>query len=167
LQTAILDDGDISLDLQDTVGTKVLEERREDDSGSLSISANRSLYDSQNSGELTRVGAVLGTPLYMSPEQCRGEHLDPRSDIYSLGVIAYQMLSGAPPFTGDFTEVMEAHKDAEPPRLVARHARRKMRRAIHNALAKEPGKRPQTAEAFASELRARSEGIFGLLRRAM
>ena len=116
---------------------------------------------------LTRVGAVLGTPLYMSPEQCRGEHLDPRSDIYSLGVIAYQMLSGEPPFTGDFKDVMEAHKNVEPKRLNAKHVRRKMRRAIHTALAKDADERPQTAEAFASELRARSEGIFGLLRRAM
>src|SRR6266404_2537238 len=49
---------------------------------------------------LTRVGAILGTPLYMSPEQCRGENLDARSDIYSVGIIAYQMLSGAPPFIG-------------------------------------------------------------------
>ena len=49
---------------------------------------------------LTRVGSILGTPLYMSPEQCRSESLDTRSDIYSLGVIAYQMLAGECPFTG-------------------------------------------------------------------
>ena len=103
----------------------------------------------------------------MSPEQCRGEHLDPRSDIYSLGVIAYQMLSGAPPFEGDFKDVMEAHKTVEPAPLPAKKVRRKLKRAIHSALAKDPEERPQTAEAFASELRSRSEGIFGLLRRAL
>src|SRR4029079_10271068 len=66
---------------------------------------------------LTRVGAILGTPQYMSPEQCRGERLDARSDIYSLGIIAYQMLTGAPPFTGETRAIIDAHKEKPPPPL--------------------------------------------------
>ncbi|MEP6788037.1 MAG: protein kinase [Acidobacteriota bacterium] len=161
-ETAIFNDGDISADMQDTIGTRVLASHSDEHR-----TTGRSLYDSKNSADLTRVGAVLGTPLYMSPEQCRGEHLDPRSDIYSLGVIAYQMLSGAPPFHGDFKDVMESHKFVEPAPLKAKKARRKLKRTIHSALAKDREDRPQTAEAFASELRSRSEGIWGLLRRAL
>jgi serine/threonine protein kinase len=116
--------------------------------------------------DLTRVGAVLGTPLYMSPEQCRGDKLDARSDIYSIGVIAYQMLSGSTPFSGDFTDVMEAHRVEQPPDLEAKNVRRKLKKVILSTLEKDPDKRPQTAEALASELRSRSEGIFILLRRA-
>ena len=118
------------------------------------------------SEDLTRVGAVIGTPLYMSPEQCRGERLGPRSDIYSLGVIAYQMLAGRTPFEGDFTSVMEAHKTIPPPPLDTKKVRKKLKRVIATALEKNPEDRPPTAEAFASVLRSRSEGIFGLLRRA-
>ena len=165
-ETAIFDDGDISSEYEDTVSTRI-----SSNDGSSSpehhSTAARSLYDARGSAELTRVGAVLGTPLYMSPEQCRGEHLDPRSDIYSLGVIAYQMLSGAPPFEGDFKSVMEAHSTTMPPPLTAKKARRKLKRVIHSALAKEREDRPMTAEAFSSELRARSEGIIDLFRRAL
>ena len=166
-ETAIFGDGDISSEHDDADGTTVSNPEARPSSPSAKATTARSLSDSKASAELTRVGAVLGTPLYMSPEQCRGEHLDPRSDIYSLAVIAYQMLSGRPPFEGDFKDVMEAHKSVKPAPLKTKNVRRKMRRAIHTALDKDPDNRPQTAEAFASVLRSRSEGIWQLLSRAL
>lgn len=165
-KTAILEEYDKSNVDGDTVSTRIDPVSFESDQ-SVRRLTGKSLLDSPSSSGLTRVGAVLGTPLYMSPEQCRGEHLDPRSDIYSLGVIAYQMLSGATPFEGDFKDVMESHKNAEPKPLLAKNVRRKLKRTIHTSLAKDPNDRPVSAEAFASELRARSEGIFVMLRRAL
>ncbi|MFN2596333.1 MAG: serine/threonine-protein kinase [Pyrinomonadaceae bacterium] len=116
---------------------------------------------------LTRVGSIMGTPTYMSPEQCRGERSDARSDIYSLGVIAYQMLAGETPFTGDMPTVMRAHMTDEPPPLRERNKKvpKKVARLITTALAKNPPVRPQSAASFASALRASTEGADTLLRR--
>ena len=120
-----------------------------------------------STAELTNVGAVLGTPLYMSPEQCRGEKLTNQSDIYALGVIAFQMLSGKTPFSGDFKQVMDSHKGIEPPDLEAKKIPKKIKQVIRATLAKYPSQRPPTAQAFAAELRAQSEGIGVLFRRAL
>ena len=117
---------------------------------------------------LTAVGSVMGTPFYMSPEQCRGERLDERSDIYSLGVVAYRLLTGDVPFKGSAEEVIELHKTAEAPpiREKKRKVPRKMARIVMSALAKDPGARPQSAAGFASALRASWEGPAHLLRQA-
>lgn len=117
---------------------------------------------------LTRVGAIMGTPLYMSPEQCGGGHVDTRSDIYSLGVIAYQMLAGEPPFAGNTSVVMRAHREQTPEDLRERAAKipKRVAGVVMSALAKNPAERPQTAFAFASALRGQSEGVGALYRRA-
>jgi hypothetical protein len=84
-----------------------------------------------------------------------------------LGIIAYQMLSGKTPFAGDYLEVMEAHKEIAPPPLASKKVRKKVKRVINAALSKNIEDRPPTAQAFAAELRAESEGIRALFRRAL
>jgi len=142
----------------ENVGTKLISAQMETDESALK---------NVSTAELTRVGAVLGTPLYMSPEQCRGEKLSAQSDIYSLGVIAYQMLSGKTPFVGDFQKVMDSHKDVAPPPLEVRKTPKKLKKMIMSALSKDVAERPPTAEAFASKLRANAEGLGELFRRSL
>jgi hypothetical protein len=117
---------------------------------------------------LTHAGAVLGTPPYMSPEQCRGESADKRSDIYSVGVIAYQMLTGRRPFEGNDELILRAHQVDDPPPIDHQRGRipRGVSKLILEALDKDPKKRPESARAFAELLHSRTEGLWALYRRA-
>ncbi len=118
---------------------------------------------------LTRVGSILGTPIYMSPEQCRGDALDTRSDIYSLGVIAYQMLCGVPPFKGEMMTLMRLHVEVAPPSLREKNSKisKRVERLVLASLAKDPAARPASAAGFAAALRASAEGTGALVRRAL
>ncbi|MCC6521038.1 MAG: serine/threonine protein kinase [Polyangiaceae bacterium] len=118
------------------------------------------LLDAQSSRGRTRTGTPMGTPLYMSPEQCRGVPVDHRTDVYALGVIAHEVLAGRRPFDGDNAmEVMLAHLQSAPPRLSqhAPHLSPALDAPLLCMLEKDPARRPASAgEAIEALARAAS-----------
>jgi eukaryotic-like serine/threonine-protein kinase len=104
---------------------------------------------------VTRVGAGVGTPEYMSPEQCRGTAVDGRADIYALGVLAYEMLTGRTPFIADdYAALAHAHiyETPPPPSSINPRISPAVQAVVLKALAKEPAHRFQHAMEFATAL---------------
>ena len=105
--------------------------------------------------DATAPGMFLGTPRYASPEQFRGQTVDARSDLFAMGVILFEMLTGQPAFPGEtFVEISHAVLHVSPPALSGSPAIVAMGRIVHRALSREPRDRYASAEAMAAELRA-------------
>jgi eukaryotic-like serine/threonine-protein kinase len=103
----------------------------------------------------TQVGAVLGTPQYMSPEQTRGDKIDGRSDLFSAGIVLYQMVAGERPFRGDSLVAVATKiaNDPAPPLTGARpDAPASLRRVVERCLAKQPAQRYQTGKELSEAL---------------
>jgi serine/threonine-protein kinase len=105
----------------------------------------------------TKTGLVLGTPSFMSPEQIAGKKVDGRSDLYSLGVMLFQMLAGVLPFRGDsMAELMYkiANEEAPDIRVIRPDVSERLASIVAHALAKKPESRYQDGDRFAADLRS-------------
>ena len=123
------------------------------DFGIAKLAAERA--EDAETNTLTQTGVMIGTPRYMSPEQCDGAHLTPASDVYSLGIILYEMLTGTTPFTGTSplaVAVQHSSKPPPPPRELRPTIPKALEALILRALAKRPEERPADAGEFRREL---------------
>jgi eukaryotic-like serine/threonine-protein kinase len=114
------------------------------------------IQNGSGTSELTQIGIAMGTPLYMSPEQIEGREVDHRTDIYSLGVTAYHMLAGKPPFEGDTPLAVAMQHVNKIPEPLANHRPdlpAELCSLIDKMMAKKPEDRIQSATALLRELR--------------
>ena len=117
--------------------------------------AAEALDDDDDPQTLTQVGAMIGTPRYMSPEQCDGRHLTPAADVYSLGIILYEMLTGTTPFNGTSPLAIAIKHSSHVPRSPREFVATipvALEEIVLHTLEKKPEERPKDAEAFRQEL---------------
>jgi serine/threonine protein kinase len=120
------------------------------------------LLDDEDSLTLTQVGAMIGTPRYMSPEQCDGLELTPAADVYSLGCILYEMLTGTVPFSGATPLAIAVRQTSEIPRSprdFVSSIPAALEQVVLHTLEKRPEDRPANAAAFREELLATADRL--------
>jgi serine/threonine-protein kinase len=112
--------------------------------------------------QMTEVGSIVGTAQYLSPEQARGAPVDPRSDLYSLGIVLYEMLTGKVPFTGETpVEIAMKHLSEvpKPPSELRPEVPHDLDAVVMRALAKDPGQRYGSAEEMDADLARVARGV--------
>jgi hypothetical protein len=118
------------------------------------------------SGDLTQTGSVLGSPPYMSPEQCSGGSVDSRTDIYALGITLYELLTGEKPFDGDTSSVLARHI-VEQPAPLTEHVEsipERLENLVLQMLSKNPDERPSDMAGVAESLSRFKDGVLSLER---
>lgn len=114
------------------------------------------LRETKADAYLTQAGTIIGTPQYMSPEQCQGKQIDTSSDIYSIGIILYEMLTGHVPFDADSTMQVvykQLHEPPPPINEVAPHLPEALVHVVMRALEKDPANRQSSAIELSEELK--------------
>jgi serine/threonine protein kinase len=116
----------------------------------------------QASAAVTQTAAVIGTAQYLSPEQARGEQVDPRSDVYSTGCLLYELLTGAPPFTGDSAVAVayqHVREDPIPPSRLNADVSPAIDAIVLKAMAKNPANRYQSAAEMREDIERALNGV--------
>ncbi|MEW6733839.1 MAG: protein kinase [Acidobacteriota bacterium] len=117
----------------------------------------------QSKANLTSAGEVMGTPCYMSPEQCLGTGVDERTDIYALGIILFEMLAGKPPFEGNFFSVLRMHMSKPLPsiREFAANVPKVVEDFINELLNKEKDQRPRSIDEVLDKIEQMQKTVLG------
>ncbi len=140
-------------------GLAKLIEVRNAECGVRNDEATARLHSASDTPHSTALGVVMGTPRYMSPEQARGERVDSRSDLFSLGVVLYEMVAGRAPFVGKTTSEMIAAILRDEPASLVEIAPPELERIVHRALSKDRAERYQTATALLDDLNQLKEQL--------